>query len=499
MYVQPPVLLEGRLVAPWRLALEARVPRQLLETPPAEARLALVVAGSVVAEERVPVEERRDAYVASLERFYTEVEWPQSVEVTTQEQVYMGVESLDLGTCTTYTAVYAFAPAGSRVCVASVCEDTDRDNDGIVEVVYLARPGERVAVECEPSCSVRVWRTLCLTRLAGEVRLTLLDEEGNPLYEAAFPVETYEAPDWRPRGVTIEVPVAPTPGIPTYPWCDKELGDVGLTEEQVTETSTALFTYLVVYEVTDPDAAPPWSAYANKIVTGGFGFRYSRTIAYSVGYFTGGASITYDIGEIGVAEFPCKVSKLPRRFLWIGRAFEADLTFMVTEPHVVPCGTCVDIESLRAAGVLSERYYAIDAVERRLLEPGEYSFALEPLRGVYVAAAPSGLELSVDGVAVEPTLVGARTRVGELLALNTGTHVVLIAVYYPVIDVVGGEGQPQPVWSVGGILYAVAPAGESNELRILVTEEDASPYAGGEVATLAVRRLGAPGGGAGWG
>ena len=263
MYIQPPVYTKDGLVAPWHLKIEARIPAHLVAAAPSSARVDLVVAGEVVATLQAGVETGNGAYVVSAETVYTSIEWPQRKYIPVKDEAMENVTSAVVDAGAGYAAVYA--GGAGRICVGPVCEDTDIDGDGIVEVVYLARPGERVTVTCEERCTVRTWRAPTLNQLDATVRVTLLDANGNAITTYDFPAVTYEAPIFVPEGFTIRID--PKYGV-QWPWCGAELpgykpGTAPPPLERM-ETSTGVLGAAALYDIdastVENDASVPFGA-----------------------------------------------------------------------------------------------------------------------------------------------------------------------------------------------------------------------------------------------
>lgn len=450
-WLQPPVYSNGRLVAPWHLRFTATIPAHLVSGTPASARWRLVVEGSVVDEGTATPQLGDNGYIVSVSKDYASVEWPQRVKVPVTETAQENVTRYTVDSGPFYTAVYA-ASGLPRVCVANVCEDRDRDGDGIIEVVYLARPGERVTVECDEPCTVRLWRAPALSKLNARIEVELLDESGSQLGRWTFPVETVEAPDYVPSGFTIRI----DPKVKPWPWCDVEHpGIEPLPTPPYTATMktwNGLLGAAHEYEITDPAAIPTGYPFANNMVPSGISYGLATGLfdRWSVQNGTLVAERTWRFRGCNVY---CRVRSVPRRIAVVNVQLGHELLLGIVLAGDQPANIIVSKPwgNAEYSSLVGYWYY------KPLLPPGyrlvrsisfctQYaegpsdSLPLTPWKAMTVAVSEGAEATIVDasGSTLYKTsdnmLIGSQLGYGWLVAIHLGNYVAVIEVRGPYGD-----------------------------------------------------------------
>ena len=509
-WLQPPVYSNGQLVAPWHLRFTATIPAHLVSGTPASARWRLVVEDSVVDEDTAEPQLGDNGYVVSVAKDYASIEWPQTVKVPVTESAQENVTRYVVDSGPFYTAVYA-ASSAPRVCIATVCEDTDRDGDGLVEVVYLARPSERVEVRCDEPCTVRLWRAPVLSKLSARIELELLDDNGSQLGSWQFPVETVEAPDFVPSGFTITMPAAAA-GL-QYPWCGASLEPYRIPADIVEPAPSTYGFKARAWNIRVNDWAKFTALYAldgiNGRVAGGVAAytfdRYYNTA--SLGCFTGGTCKTYGVCLLEPDAQSCS-AQVPDEFVLI----EYDVTLLNYAYSVGPSRTQDVFIALFGNGMVAplhwhsfwsdleytlvergavqlEKFYMFERQFLQLRPGSSYSVTLKPGEALIVDFMPRSTRILVRGedIVGKAQYVGDKSPVASrLIVLNMGDRVYALWFYAPVAAVAEDRQWIDAVTVVsagkGAAYYTAAHDYSDVVVEMDVSDEDVASDPSGFIA-----------------
>lgn len=479
-WIMPPIFIDGALPAPYHVRFSFEIPLSLLGATPAAAKWELQVAGKSIASGDAELVVEADKVRVYKEEVLSAVDWPQTAKIPSPPSVYTDVTELEVDSGVLYTGVYATAPSGGRVCINELCEETDIDGDGNVELAYLLRPTETARVVCEPSCTVLVFHAAILTRLPAKLVLTFYDQDGNEVGKVEASVETFEAPDFYPQGITL---APPKPAGITYPWCGAKLEPFQIPDELVQPPPSEFEVHGRVYNVRVLD----WDKFsAFYAMHGGKGLVAGGVAAHdldqylvtpSLGCSTGGNCIAYGLVRLFGDAQKCS-AQVPDQFVLFYRQI-VDWNYIYTPGP----GVYYDVSWVvfRNGGIAMLEWFGVYWNLENVLAPkgyveldmfwlgrrqfidmrpgNRYSVEVKPGETLIVEIVPSNSQVLVGDVNIleKATIIGDKGPVTSRLILhNFGDFVLAFWFYPPISGITTQRGQVdyfQSIFSGKGMAY----------------------------------------------